>query len=106
MRCRLTRGILASPAMSVLNASTWPRAIQLVEPVRSSTTLIDLDQPVITARTRGSACGLRRYTAGRVTAVRGAPMSSGLPGLIRQPMVTARSAAGTPLIFAAYLLAM
>ena len=34
------------------------------------------------------------------------PMSSGLPGLIRQPMVTARSAAGTPLIFAAYLWAM
>jgi hypothetical protein len=56
--------------------------------------------------TSGSPCGLRRYTAGRVTAVRGAPISSGLPGLIRQPMVTARSAAGTPLIFAAYLLAM
>ncbi len=34
----------------MLNASTWPRAIQLVEPVWSSTTLIDLDQPVITAR--------------------------------------------------------
>jgi hypothetical protein len=58
MRCRLTRGILASPAMSVLNASTWPRAIQLVEPVRSSTTLIDLDQPLITARpSSGSSSG-------------------------------------------------